>query len=244
MTLDDTYQQITDLGTLTGHRAEAADAVHADEGRHRQAGQGRAAARREAHLLLRARTRRCTRSPRRRSSARCSPWSAWTNVADAADADGSKGGYPQLSAEALVKANPDLIFLADTKCCQQSPDTVKARAGLGRHHRGEDRPGRARSTTTSPPAGVRASSTWSGRSPTRWPRSRRDRHAARDGRRVGAGPRLRAAAGCGRLAAAGVVAVLVAPSPGSRSARSPLPPGWRGGRAAQPPARRATSTAG
>ncbi|WP_127500170.1 ABC transporter substrate-binding protein [Actinoplanes solisilvae] len=51
------------------------------------------------------------------------------NVADAADADGSKGGYPQLSAEALVKANPDTVFLADTKCCQQSVQTVTARKG-------------------------------------------------------------------------------------------------------------------
>ena len=51
------------------------------------------------------------------------------NIADAADADGSKGGYPQLSQEALLKADPDLIFLADSKCCQQSAATVKARKG-------------------------------------------------------------------------------------------------------------------
>jgi iron complex transport system substrate-binding protein len=52
-----------------------------------------------------------------------------TNIADAADADGSKNGYPQLSSEALVAADPDLIFLADSKCCGQSPATVKARKG-------------------------------------------------------------------------------------------------------------------
>jgi iron complex transport system substrate-binding protein len=52
-----------------------------------------------------------------------------TNVADAADPDGAKGGYPQLSQEALIKANPDTIFLADSKCCQQSAQTVAARAG-------------------------------------------------------------------------------------------------------------------
>jgi iron complex transport system substrate-binding protein len=52
-----------------------------------------------------------------------------TNVADAADPDGAKNGYPQLSAEALVKANPDTIFLADSKCCQQTPQTVAARKG-------------------------------------------------------------------------------------------------------------------
>jgi len=50
-----------------------------------------------------------------------------TNIADAADRDGS--GYPQLSAEYLLKADPDLIFLADTKCCGQTAQTVGARAG-------------------------------------------------------------------------------------------------------------------
>jgi iron complex transport system substrate-binding protein len=49
------------------------------------------------------------------------------NIADPADADGS--GYPQLSAEAIIAANPDLIFLADTKCCDQSAESVAARPG-------------------------------------------------------------------------------------------------------------------
>jgi iron complex transport system substrate-binding protein len=44
-------------------------------------------------------------------------------------ADASADDYPQLSAEGVVKANPDLVFLADTKCCQQSPATVRARPG-------------------------------------------------------------------------------------------------------------------
>ena len=52
------------------------------------------------------------------------------NVADPADASGQSGGYPQLSAEYLVKADPDLIFLADTKCCQQTKDTFGARPGF------------------------------------------------------------------------------------------------------------------
>jgi iron complex transport system substrate-binding protein len=49
------------------------------------------------------------------------------NIADAADKDAS--GYPQLSAEYVVKADPDLIFLADTKCCGQSAKTVAGRDG-------------------------------------------------------------------------------------------------------------------
>ena len=50
------------------------------------------------------------------------------NVADAADKDGS--GYPQLSAEYLVQQDPDLIFLADTKCCGQSAETLAQRPGF------------------------------------------------------------------------------------------------------------------
>jgi iron complex transport system substrate-binding protein len=48
------------------------------------------------------------------------------NVADAADTAGS--GYPQMTAEALVKANPDMIFLADT-VMGETPEKVKARPG-------------------------------------------------------------------------------------------------------------------
>jgi iron complex transport system substrate-binding protein len=51
------------------------------------------------------------------------------NVADSAEGAGDSGGYPQLSAEFLVDADPDLIFLADTKCCGQDADTVAARPG-------------------------------------------------------------------------------------------------------------------
>ena len=50
-----------------------------------------------------------------------------TNIADPADKDGS--GYPQLSAEYTVKADPDLVFLADTKCCGQSETAVAKRPG-------------------------------------------------------------------------------------------------------------------
>ena len=46
-------------------------------------------------------------------------------------ADGVEEGndYPQLSAEAIVAADPAIIFLADTKCCQQTAETVAARPG-------------------------------------------------------------------------------------------------------------------
>ena len=49
------------------------------------------------------------------------------NIADAADKQGT--GYPQLSAEYVLQSDPDLVFLADTKCCQQSAETVAQRPG-------------------------------------------------------------------------------------------------------------------
>jgi iron complex transport system substrate-binding protein len=49
------------------------------------------------------------------------------DIADAADSTG--GGYPQLSAEYIVAQNPQIIVLADTKCCQQTEATVAARPG-------------------------------------------------------------------------------------------------------------------
>jgi iron complex transport system substrate-binding protein len=52
------------------------------------------------------------------------------NVADAVGADSSD--YPQLSPEYIIEANPDLIFLADTKCCRQSAATVATRPGWDR----------------------------------------------------------------------------------------------------------------
>jgi iron complex transport system substrate-binding protein len=47
------------------------------------------------------------------------------NIADGAP--DSSGGYPQLSAEYVVEQAPDLIVLADTKCCGQSAATVGQR---------------------------------------------------------------------------------------------------------------------
>jgi iron complex transport system substrate-binding protein len=51
------------------------------------------------------------------------------SIADAASGAASNGGYPQLSSEFIIKANPDYIFLADTVCCGQTAKTVAARPG-------------------------------------------------------------------------------------------------------------------
>ena len=50
-----------------------------------------------------------------------------TNIAD--EAEGAGSGYPQLSEEYILSQNPDLIFLADTKCCAQNIETVTERNG-------------------------------------------------------------------------------------------------------------------
>jgi iron complex transport system substrate-binding protein len=127
-TLDDTYQQLTDLGTLTDHANEAAE---------------------EAKQIKDSVAKLVAEVPKRAKPltyyyeldqtfysvtsktfiGSLFAMAGLQNIADPADADGKAGGYPQLTAESIVKANPDLIFLADTKCCQQSLDTVKARAG-------------------------------------------------------------------------------------------------------------------
>jgi cobalamin transport system substrate-binding protein len=60
------------------------------------------------------------------------------DIADAAG--GTSGGYPQLSGEYIIAKDPQIIVLADTKCCQQSYATVAERPGWGtiaavEHHR-------------------------------------------------------------------------------------------------------------
>lgn len=50
------------------------------------------------------------------------------NIGDAADADGSAFGYPQLSSEYVVEADPDIIFLANA-LYGESIETVSARPG-------------------------------------------------------------------------------------------------------------------
>jgi iron complex transport system substrate-binding protein len=123
------YSQIVQIGRATGHRTRAAGVV-------RTMGSRIAAA---------------VAAARRRGSARLSVYHELSpdlysatsrtfigqvyrllglrNIADAADAAGT--GYPQLSAEYVVSANPDVVVLADSKCCGQSARTVAARPGWG-----------------------------------------------------------------------------------------------------------------
>jgi iron complex transport system substrate-binding protein len=52
------------------------------------------------------------------------------NIAD--EARRASSGYPQLSAEYIIEADPDLILLADTKCCGQDASTIAERPGWSR----------------------------------------------------------------------------------------------------------------
>ncbi len=51
------------------------------------------------------------------------------SIADTASGAAAAGGYPQLSAEYVLKAHPDYVILADTVCCHQDAATVAARPG-------------------------------------------------------------------------------------------------------------------
>lgn len=51
------------------------------------------------------------------------------SIADSAKGAAASGGYPQLSAEYILKANPGYIILADTICCHQNASTVQSRPG-------------------------------------------------------------------------------------------------------------------
>jgi iron complex transport system substrate-binding protein len=125
-TLDDTYRQINELGTATGHIGDAAGLV---------------SSMRKDISEIAAAVKEHEGEPAYYHELDSTYFSVTSktfigsvyailglrNIADAADSQGT--GYPQLSAEYIVQADPALIFLADTKCCGQSAETVAKRAG-------------------------------------------------------------------------------------------------------------------
>jgi iron complex transport system substrate-binding protein len=125
-TLDDTYAQLDQLGRATGHVAEAAQLATT-----MRAEIAKIAAAKPTHQLTyyHELDKNLYTATSKTFIGQLYAQLGMKNVADAADKDAS--GYPQLSAEYLVKADPDLIFLADTKCCGQTARTVAARDGWG-----------------------------------------------------------------------------------------------------------------
>ena len=126
VTFDETYEQIEQLGAATGHVAEAAELVAQMQTDIEEiAG--------SVPVMETPLTVYHELSPDG-FSANSSTFigQVYTrlglhNIADLAEGD--TGGYPQLNAEAIVSADPELIFLADTKCCGESLETVAARPG-------------------------------------------------------------------------------------------------------------------
>ncbi|HZM80756.1 MAG TPA: ABC transporter substrate-binding protein [Candidatus Limnocylindrales bacterium] len=124
-TIDDTYRQIKELGDVTGHAKEA-------ETLNRKIKDDLAALVKDVPKRDKPLTYFYELDPALyTATSKTFIGSLFTtaglvNVADAADP--SSTGYPKMSAEALIKANPDMVFLADT-VMGETPDKVKARPG-------------------------------------------------------------------------------------------------------------------
>jgi len=123
--LDDSYAQIQQLGKATGHTAEAEGLVTTMRSEIQQIV---ATAKLDRPLTYYHELDKNLFSATSKTFiGQLYAQLGLQNIADKADKEGS--GYPQLSPEYVVKADPDLIFLADTKCCAQSAEAVAARAG-------------------------------------------------------------------------------------------------------------------
>jgi iron complex transport system substrate-binding protein len=125
VTLEEAFEQITTLGLATGHAADAftltermqADVQAIVAGSGRSAGLSFYYELDDTYYSVTSKT----------FIGQLFEMLALENIADPAGK--GSGGYPQLSAEYIIESDPDLIFLADTKCCGQSPQTVAARPG-------------------------------------------------------------------------------------------------------------------
>lgn len=124
--LADTYAQLEQLGSATGHTAQAASVV--SRMRTQIAGIVASVPKPKTRLAV------YDELDNTYYSATSSTFVGSVfktfglrNIAD--NAKGAGSGYPQLSSEYIVAADPALIFLSDTICCHQSAATVAARPG-------------------------------------------------------------------------------------------------------------------
>ena len=125
-TIAQAYEEIRQIGAATGHAAAATKVVRGMERTLTQL--IRSVPKRSRHLKVFHEL-----SPDYYSATsstfigRIYKLFGFRNIADAADT--SHTGYPQLSAEYIVAANPDIVVLADSVCCGQSAATVAERPG-------------------------------------------------------------------------------------------------------------------
>ena len=128
-TIDDTYAQIEVLGTATGHETEADEVV--GEMKTEVEELTAEVPERDAPLTYYHELDDTLFSVTSETFiGEIYSLAGLENVADAADPTGESAGYPQLSAEYLIDADPDVVFLADTVCCNQTPETFGARPGF------------------------------------------------------------------------------------------------------------------
>jgi iron complex transport system substrate-binding protein len=125
-TLDESYDQIKKLGNVTGHEDEAADVVQGMKDDIDDITSSLPEREDEAPTYYHELDQTLYTATSSTFIGQVYDLVGLENIADAAD-DGS--GYPQLSAEHIIDQDPDLIFLADTKCCGQTAETVAARPG-------------------------------------------------------------------------------------------------------------------
>jgi iron complex transport system substrate-binding protein len=118
------YTQLNQLGRATGHRKKAAAIVTSMKARIAKA--IRSVPRGRALSVYHELTTDYYSVTSRTFIGQIYRLFGLRNIADAA---GGTSDYPQLSAEYIVAANPDLVFLADSKCCGQSYATVASRPG-------------------------------------------------------------------------------------------------------------------
>jgi iron complex transport system substrate-binding protein len=125
-TLNEAYVQIRELGAVTGHRAEAVRVAERTRRRVERLVASVPAGRSLSvyHELDPSLYSASSGTFLGRIYARL----GLRNVADEA-AKQAGAEYPQLSGEAVVSADPDLIVLADGECCGQTPAKVGRRPG-------------------------------------------------------------------------------------------------------------------
>ncbi len=122
--LDDVYRQIGELGAATG-REDAAAALVADmQSRIEAATAGVTAPEGASYFYELDNTLYSVTSNTFVGSLLKA-----TGIANVADGVEEGNDYPQMNAEAIIKANPTIIFLADTKCCAQNAAEVAKRPG-------------------------------------------------------------------------------------------------------------------
>jgi iron complex transport system substrate-binding protein len=123
-TLDDVYRQIGELGAATG-REDAAAALVADMQSKIEAATAGVTAPEGASYFYELDNTLYSVT----SNTFVGSLLKATGIANVADGVEEGNDYPQMNAEAIIKANPSIIFLADTKCCGQNAVEVAKRPG-------------------------------------------------------------------------------------------------------------------